>query len=376
MKCSINLRNSLDFGGISNYIQNISRNLPQSGRHDFTGCTFWRKGINKNDYNWFPGVVHETLVPERLAYHPNISIPYDYESLMNVSVDFNIFFTFKLPNVNFKSPIVSTIHDIILLRTKTEPETIINEHLTELQNTINNSEYVLTVSDCSKKDLIEYFNLDENRIFIVHNGIDYARMNKKITTDELQAIKRKYSLPDKYILNFGIYRKHKNLERLIEAYALLPKDTRRNLKLVFTCNHPSLNILIEHFGLREDVINIGFIPNSDKPAIFHLAQMIYYASIYEGFGVPILEAQAAGIPVITSNISALPEAAGDGAILVNPYDVYAIRDAIQLLYLDKDIANQIVSRGRINASQYTWQKSAEEFISFLDTISVNDRKSY
>lgn len=363
----------MGLGGISNYIKNISINLPNNGNHNFTGCAFWRKSLNKRDYNWFPGEICETLIPERFAYDPKITIPFAYETLMGMTVDYNVFFSYRLPNVNFKSPIVSTIHDIILLRTKTEPEIIIKEHLNELQDTINKSTYILTVSECSKKDLIEYFNIDKNRIFIVHNGIDYDYMNKRLSKIELETIKRKYRLPDNYILNFGIYRKHKNLERLIEAYALLPKDIRKNLKLVFTCNHPSLDILIEHFGLREDVLNIGFIPDSEKPAIFQLSQMVYYASIYEGFGVPVLEAQAAGTPVITSNISALPEAAGDGALFVNPYDIYAIRDAIQLLYLDRGLSNQIVTDGRKNASQYTWQKSAEEFISFLDQISVHDR---
>lgn len=372
MQCSINLRNSMGLGGISNYIQYISRNLPQYGKHEFTGCTFWRKSIDKKDYNWFPGNVRETMVPERIVYHPKITIPFAYETLMGISVDYNVFFSYRLPNVNFNSPIVSTIHDIILLRTKTEPETIINGHLNELQDTINKSKYILTVSECSKKDLIEYFNLDKDRIFIVHNGIDYDNMNKRLSKIELETIKRKYGLPDSYILNFGIYRKHKNLERLIEAYALLPQDIRKNLKLVFTCNHQSLNILIEHFGLRDDVLNIGFIPESDKPAIFQLSQMVYYASVYEGFGVPILEAQAAGTPVITSDISALPEAAGDGALFVNPYDIYAIRDAIQLLYIDRNLSKQIVNNGHKNASQYTWQKSAEEFISFLDQISFHD----
>ena len=374
MRYNIDLYQSLGFGGISNFIRNISSLLVNDGEKQFTGCSFWYKNISAQQYEWFKGEFHKTLYPNKFAYSSRLRLPVSYETLMHSPADLNVFFTYRLPRVSFSAPVVSTIHDIILLKTKCESEKTIQEHLDILKDTILHSAFILTVSEASKKDLVEEFQIDANKIFIVHNGIQQETFNRQLTSREQDAIRRKYNLPHKFILNFGAYRKHKNIERLIEAYANLPLGIRKDLKLVLTRSHPTLDRLIDKLGIKDYVTIIGFVHEEDKAGIYQLANISYYASLYEGFGVPIIEAQAAGVPVITSTTSSLPEASGGAALLIDPYKVDEITEAIKTLYLDQDKREEIVERGKENSKQYTWQRSANEFTSFLNTINTHGRK--
>lgn len=374
MKCNIDLRQSLGVGGINNYIRNISSLLVDNNWIQFAGCSFWYRNINPRQYSWFKGKFHKTFYPSKFAFSPYLRLPIAYETLMHSPADLNIFFSYKLPYVRFSSPVVSTVHDIILLKTNCESAKVIREHRRILEDTVQRSKYILTVSESSKKDLMEEFGIDTDRIFIVHNGINQSAFSKRLTSKERNIIKRKYGLPDKFILNFGVYRKHKNIERLIEAYASLPVGIRNNLKLVLTRTHPVLENIIDRLGIRNDVTIIGFVPDEDKSAIYQMADIFYYASLYEGFGVPVIEAQAAGIPVITSTTSSLPEAAGGAALLVDPYETHEIAEAIKEVYFDKDKADILVERGLANSKQYTWQRSINEFSLFLKKIDTDGGK--
>lgn len=370
MTCNIDLHRSHGIGGISNYIRQISSNINQNSSHEFNGCSFWYKKISRIDYCWFNGPMHLSVIPERLVYSSPFQLPVNYETLLNSPSDLNIFLTYQLPNVKFKAPVVSTIHDIILLKTDCEPRKIIETHKKILNRTINQSKYILTVSEASKRDLIEYFGINSDNIFIIHNGIDQEKFRIEYSRDEIEHVIEKYDLPNKFILNLGSYRKHKNIERLIEAYASLPKTFRQEIKLVLTNSHSEINNLIEKFSLNDDVRFIGFVAESDKPIIFKLASLTYYASLYEGFGVPIIESQAVGTPVLTSKTSSLPEAAGGAAILVDPYDVEEIASSIEEYFNNKKLKEDLISKGWDNAKLYTWERSRKEFNEFLNSLKV------
>ncbi len=240
MKCNIDLHRSTGIGGISNYIRNITSNLNQNSSHEFFGCSLWYKKINRKHYDWFSGPIHLSVIPERLVYSSPIRLPISYETLLNSPSDLNVFFTYQLPNLKFSAPVVSTIHDIILLKTECEAREITENHKKILERTINQSKYILTVSEASKQDLINYFGINHDKIFIVHNGIDQEQFRKNHSEDELNKVINKYGLPEKFILNLGRYRKHKNIERLIKAYASLPKTFRKNIKLVLSESHPEM----------------------------------------------------------------------------------------------------------------------------------------
>lgn len=374
IKLNIDLRQSNGKGGISSYIKNISSLL--STRPDLytVACSFLYRHRKRRDFSWFKNKVKLSILPERIVFNLyNMILPFSYEMLTGSYADFNIFFSYRLPHTRFKSPVVATIHDIILLRAKTEPKDVIDEHLRILKHTIDNAKYILTVSEASKQDLIDYFKIESNRIYVVHNGIDHKPYLQEISKQQKEYIKNKYSLPDFYILNFGEYRIHKNQERLIEAYSMLDKSFRDKYKLVFTTKNSRILDLIQQFGLQNNVLFIGYVSEEDKPLIFKLSSIVYYASLYEGFGVPIIEAQAARVPVVTSNTSSMPEAAGKGgAVMVNPYNVEEIKLAIQKILSDFEYTNRMVEMGFKNSLKYSWKNSVDEFVSFINQIN-NDR---
>jgi len=368
---NIDLRQSNDLGGIANYIHNISSRLISTEKYMFSGCAFFYRGRNVHDFNWFPGRKKLSFMPERIIHADGISLPLSYECLFNSRAALNVFFSYRLPHVRFNAPVVSTIHDIILLKAKTESQEIIDKHLRILEDTIAKSDYILTVSEASRKDIIEYFNISHEKIHIVHNGIDHRNFSAPLDPEKMRSIRKKYDLPDRYILNFGVYRRHKNIERLIEAYSLLSDETHRTVKIVLTTSNADIDRLIEICNIKDSVVVIGFVAEEDKAPIFKMADIVYYASLYEGFGVPVIEAQAAGTPVITSDTSSLPEASGPGgAAFVNPYSELEIASAIERILSDKEYAASLISNGYKNSRQYTWERSVEEFYTFLNSINI------
>lgn len=374
MKLNVDLRQSNGYGGISNYIRNLSAMLAKCQNYNISGCSFWYRNMMDSHFSWLESTIKTSLLPERIAYHSKIKIPLSYEFLMDSYADMNIFFSYRLPQVNFISPVVSTIHDIILLKTECETKDFIDKHLKTLQDTIKRSTFLLTVSESSREDISDYFNFNRDKIFIVHNGIDQDIFRKDYSLEDFNRVRKTYNLPQKFILNFGKYRIHKNIEGLLYAYSLLPKSIRNELKLVLTQPHRNIESLSEKLEINSDIFYIGFVEEKDKPIVYKLANSVYYASLYEGFGVPIIESQAAGTPVITSDISSMPEAAGEAAVLVNPYNHKEIADAIETIYTDSLFSNNLSKKGNENSKKYTWNNSLNEFSHFLNAIDSYARK--
>lgn len=369
-KINIDLSGSNSIGGISNYIRNIASRLHDNNSYNFVGCSYWYRNYQKKDFSWFNNELNRSILPNRLVYSSRLLSALSYENTFLSHADLNVFFTYRLPNLKFRAPVVSTIHDIILLKTLCEPQDIIQEHKAILDNTVSRSKFILTVSEASKSDISEYFQIDPTNIAIVHNGVDATPFLKPLTSEIISDLRKHYHLPSKFILNFGAYRKHKNLERLLEAYSMLPSDIKKDIKLVFTRGQKELEPYAVKLGIANDVFFLGFINEKDKPLLYKMAYAVYYCSLYEGFGVPVIEAQAAGVPVITSNISSLPEVAGEGALLVNPYDSNEISNGLYCLITDDKVVAKLVKEGEKNYKTYTWDKSVMEFCEFLNNIDL------
>ena len=170
-------------------------------------------------------------------------------------------------------------------------------------------------------------------------------------------------------LYFGGYRKHKNIESLLKAYSLLSDVEKKNLKVVITNKNKELIQLANELHIDKNVCFTGFIDDSDKFILYKTAKMVYYASLCEGWGVPILESQICKTPVITSNLSSMPEASGGYAMLVNPYSVDEIVDAIRQLDKGFVLLDELLDKGYMNARKYTWDKSADELYNVLRKYS-------
>ena len=204
-------------------------------------------------------------------------------------------------------------------------------------------------------------------------GVDVERFHHQYSVTELEQVKEKYNLPDKYILYMGTLEPRKNIERLVQAFALLHQQPElQQYQLVLAgkkgWQYDSIFAQISQFGLKQDVICTGYVDEVDKAAIYQQADLFVFPSLYEGFGMPVLEAMAAGVPVVTSNVSSLPEVAGDAALLADPLDVQALADNMQRLLLDDDLQQSCIAKGYMQCKHFTWEQSADILVKLYQRL--------
>lgn len=348
--------------GIGIFELEIIKRLSKKDEISLLGCTNFQRGVSRKEVASFDFQTKYSIIPYKVVY--NMNCPFTYESMMS-KADVNFFATYNLPLVKFKKPTIGTIHDLILLKTKTESDEVIQHHKSILKHTLEVSDSILTVSEATKLDIAQYFDVAPEKITVVHNGVDYNAYRKEYTSQQKEMIRKKYNLPDKYFLYFGSLRKHKNVERLIRAYALLSSEIRKEYKLVITNANTEIKKLIELLDLQNDVVSTGFVDEQDKVLIYQLAFVSLFVSLYEGFGIPIIEAQAAGTPVITSNTSSMPEAAGGAALLVDPYEIEQISCAMQQYVQNSDLYARKREQGLLNAQTFSWDSAADKVLDVL-----------
>lgn len=326
------------------------------------------KGINDFSELKFPITIGH--LPISLVYSRKITnpLPIYYDWLSNNKADVNLSFTWTIKRVRHRGLTIATIHDLIALRTEMENQKIVDDQINDLTYTLAHCDYILTVSESSKKDIIEEFHYPAERITVIPNGINYHHFNTPINEEKVLQIQKKYHLPDKFILYLGGMRKHKNIDRLIKAYSQLSQHVKDTYKLVITKGTPELRSLVESLHLQNNVLFTQFIDDEDKPGLYQLASLYAYISLYEGFGIPVIEAQAAGTPVITSNTSSLPEVAGDSAVCVDPTDVNTIAIAMEHILTDTAYRDILIEKGYKNALKYTPDKAGKKLCEFLESI--------
>jgi glycosyltransferase involved in cell wall biosynthesis len=265
--------------------------------------------------------------------------------------------------------LVVTIHDLGYLHV---PEAHTRAQRLQLRITTAWSTHiaaaVIAISQATKADLVRLAGIPAEKITVVHHGVS-PRFAQSQPTD----IRRNGPLlahlgQNPYFLYVGTIQPRKNLVRLIEAFALATQaDPRWHLVLVGKQGWLSGPIMqrINELGLTQRVIITGYLPDAEIPALLAGATAFVFPSLYEGFGMPVLEAMAAGIPVLTSNSSALPEVAGDAAILVDPLDTQAIAAGIQRLAHDADLRALLRERGLARAALFTWDRCADQTLRVL-----------
>jgi len=221
---------------------------------------------------------------------------------------------------------------------------------------------VITISHHSKKDICEYLNMPESKISVTHLATDHRF--RPLPDEFIAPILAKHNLHQPYILYVGSIEPRKNLIRLLEAYAELNKKLPHyRLVIVGARNYWKSSPVaetVEQLQIQDKVFFTGYISDEDLPAVYNGADLFCFPSLYEGFGLPVLEAMACGTPVVTSNTSSLPEVAGDAALLVDPYQVEEITTAMQTVLEDAALALELKEKGLKRAKQFTWEKTARE----------------
>ena len=220
---------------------------------------------------------------------------------------------------------------------------------------------VLTVSEASKRDILHYTGVDPEKVSVIYNGLD-TRFATHPDSAAIERVQQRFQLNHPFVLYVGNIKPHKNLERLIAAFAAVRPDGPDDLKLVVigdeTSNYPTVRQAVHRHRLDKHVRFFGFQPTATLAVFYRLARAFVFPSLYEGFGLRPLEAMANETPVVTSNISSLPEVAGDAALLVDPYDTASIADGIRRAVSDEPLRQMLIARGRERAGQFSWAKSA------------------
>lgn len=262
------------------------------------------------------------------------------------------------------TPVLATLMDAIPL---SHPEWA-NSRLRSIKNllwkkTSTWADHIVTVSEYAKTEIINHFHVDEHRISVVPLGVD-ERFFQPIATEERQAILASHQLPPHYFLFIGTLQPRKNLNRVIQAHQSLPTGLRKAYPLVIIgragwgCE--PLIAQLRDMPASEPVHWLGGVDDKTKRALLQQASALVFASLSEGFGLPVLEAYASGTPVIASNTTSVPEVAGQAALLVDPLRTEAIAHAMQQIIDDSALAAQLAHQGLTRSHQFTWDTCAEK----------------
>ena len=265
---------------------------------------------------------------------------------------------------------VITIHD---MAHEYFPETIKDSAtLTYLKDQLpevaRKADRIIAVSETTRDDIIRFLAVDPGKIRVVFNGVE-SRFRQIADTDLLTRLRERYGLPDKFMLYVGAIQPRKNISGIVEAYARLCERNVCSHHLVIAggdCwKSEGLKTQIAALNLQDKVHFLGYVDDSDLPGLYNLADQFVFPSFYEGFGLPVLEAMACGIPVLTSKTSALSEVAGDAAILVDPHSVDEIAYAMERLALDAELRKNCIDKGLQRARLFSWERCAEETLAVL-----------
>jgi glycosyltransferase involved in cell wall biosynthesis len=256
---------------------------------------------------------------------------------------------------------VITVTDVSpLLHPETHGRLQVAYHRRLFPLVLKRADAVVTISASSKKDIVSACGIAEDKVHVIHLGVE-----PRFVPDAPEESEFARQLPERYILNIGTLEARKNLPRLLEAYAIARKrglDRKLLIGGATGWRLSNLAAIVDKFGLEEDVNFLGYVKDEELPILYGRADFFVYPSLYEGFGLPILEAMACGTPVITSDCSSMPEVAGEAALLVDPLDVEALAEKMLELVSDKELAASLRARGIERAGRFTWEKTARQTV--------------
>lgn len=294
----------------------------------------------------------------------------------------NLYLKYPRPNVFFSPthyaprltpvPSVISIMDLSYIH---YPEMFRKRDLYQLKNwtlySARNAAKIITISQSSKNDIIRYYFLSPEKIEVVYPGI---KQELRIMNQELRNSMKKYDIHTPYILFVGTLQPRKNIKRLIEAFSHITREKEfKDTKLVIIGKKGWLFEEIlkapEEFQVEKNVKFLDFVSDEDLPHLYKGARCFVLPSLYEGFGLPVLEAMKHGVPVVTSEISSLPEAGGSAAVYFDPYNVQDIADKILSVIKSESRRKEMIEKGYKQVKKFSWEKAATQTLEILNAVA-------
>jgi glycosyltransferase involved in cell wall biosynthesis len=312
-----------------------------------------------------------TRIPNKLF---NFSIrAFGRPYLEKLTGDFDIVF---LPNVNHVAhgpgkKTVITVHDLspFIFPEFHSPKHRLWHAILNTKKVYEQADALISVSEFTKNDLISHFGIPEHKIHVVHPGVDHESLQSRVSQDELRHVRNVYGLPTNFLLFLSTLEPRKNVKGLIKAFEQVNSDAHLLLVGKPGWKHKEIFSLINDSKKRKLISYLGYVNEADKPALISLAQAVVYPSFYEGFGFVPLEAMSLGTPVLTSQVSSIPEVVSNAALLINPYNHNDLVFAISEILSNENLRTKLISQGRAQAMRYQWDISAQKTLAVFEQLS-------
>jgi glycosyltransferase involved in cell wall biosynthesis len=231
-----------------------------------------------------------------------------------------------------------------------------------LNLSVKKADIIIAVSHSTKRDIIEFFKVDEKKIKVIHHGVE----SRFRPISNVEGYRTRNNLPTRMILNIGTLEPRKNVVTLIKAFKKLQERGYKDYVLAIAGEKGWLyNKIFEEIkssGMEQSICLLGVVRDEDLPLLYNCADLFVYPSLYEGFGLPPLEAMACGVPIITSNTSSLPEVVGNAGIMVDPNDIESLSDEMYRVLKDKELNRQMRRDGLKRSNMFTWEKMVNEVL--------------
>ncbi|MEW6716687.1 MAG: glycosyltransferase family 1 protein [Chloroflexota bacterium] len=353
------------FPGIGRYTRNLAQAIPPLLSADERLCLILPEGFNLD----FPKASNTTLITSRTT-HFSLRQQWNIPSLLSTLHADLYHSPYYLMPYFLKYPLIVTLYDLIPMHFP-RSVSLQTRVLFDMMHRwiIHRAEHIITPSEATRKDLSIQFNIPANNITFIPFGVE--ERFKPQPLESKRYLREKYNLLHPYALYLGSNKPHKNLPRLIEAWALLPRQVRSHFQLVVAGHwDPRYPIFLPQCTseVGDTVRFLGSVPEADLPGLYAVAECLVFPSLGEGFGLPVLEAMACGVPVACSQIPALLEIAGEAALYFNPNDTQSMATTLVQLLEDENLRTETRLRGMRSASTFTWEKTAAKTLDLYQKI--------
>jgi glycosyltransferase involved in cell wall biosynthesis len=379
VKIAIDIRRMTEFG-VGTYIRNVVRTL---GRLDHENTYLLIGSPTKvEEIGALPPNFHSVplVAPERTVQ----GYREFRTALKGLGCDLvHIPNLFSVPRA-LPCPYVMTVHDMLehMSRTRERSGVWRSFHFQMTKHVLAGAARIFAVSNFTRNEIEKLFEIPPDRVEVVYNAIDERFLHGHASAADRDLIARRYQVTYPFLLYAGKISPHKNVVRMIEAFSALKTELERDqaypdLKLIIIgddlSGNPDLRRTVVRSGVQHDVRFLGFVPIEVLRIFYDEAKIFVFPSLYEGFGLPPLEAMVHGTPVVTSNVSSLPEVVGNAAVLVNPENVFEIMRALHRVLMDQALRARMKERGYQQAAKFSWETSVRRILAAYDQIAHGGR---